>query len=47
MNPSHKNLILLILASALWSFAATSCNTFHGFGKDMENAGKSMQKSGQ
>ncbi len=39
MKTSRKNLILLILASALFAAIGTSCGTVHGFGNDVENTG--------
>ncbi|WP_395748919.1 entericidin A/B family lipoprotein [Prosthecobacter sp.] len=32
-------MVLLVLASAVWSFAATSCRTVRGFGQDVEHVG--------
>jgi len=45
MKINHSRLVLILVASALWAIAGTSCNTFRGLGKDIENAGSSVQKS--
>ncbi|MBP6507473.1 MAG: entericidin A/B family lipoprotein [Opitutaceae bacterium] len=46
-KPSYKqfslSLLVLLLGSALFS----GCQTMHGAGKDIEKAGKSIQKSAQ
>lgn len=40
---SKKALLGFIMAFCL--LAATACNTFHGMGKDLESAGKTVEKS--
>lgn len=39
-----KRIAVLLLVTALLAIAGIGCNTAHGFGKDMENAGESIQK---
>jgi predicted small secreted protein len=39
-----KRLTLLLTVTAVLAFAATGCNTAHGFGKDMEAAGDKIQE---
>ncbi len=38
-----QRLLLLILVAALLAIVGVGCNTAHGFGKDMENAGEKIQ----
>ncbi|HZV99551.1 MAG TPA: entericidin A/B family lipoprotein [Methylophilaceae bacterium] len=38
----NKWLSLMVLACALF---LTGCNTWHGFGRDLEKAGEKIQKS--
>lgn len=38
-------IVLMITALALVAGSLAACNTAEGFGKDMENAGKSIQRS--
>jgi predicted small secreted protein len=38
-----KRLFLLSFVGALVAVACVGCNTAHGFGKDMENAGEKIQ----
>ncbi len=35
--------LLMLLVMALVMVSATSCNTFHGAGEDIEDAGDAMQ----
>ncbi len=44
MNTLTKRIVVLLFVSALLAIAGISCNTAHGFGKDMENAGESIQE---
>ncbi len=51
-HPTHKHmktkqtrLLLLLLASALCTLGATSCNTFRGFGRDVEHAGEHIERA--
>ena len=41
-----KSLNLLTLLVTLWALLSVGCNTFEGFGKDMEHAGESIQRAG-
>jgi predicted small secreted protein len=41
-----KPLNLLTLLVALWALSSVGCNTFQGFGKDMERAGENIQRAG-
>jgi len=34
---------LLLFIASLLAIASVGCNTAHGFGKDMENAGQGIQ----
>jgi predicted small secreted protein len=36
--------VILITGLLLTALSMSACNTAEGFGKDMENAGKSIQK---
>ena len=36
---------LLVLAAFGFALVLTGCNTWHGFGKDLEKAGDKIQKS--
>lgn len=38
-----KTLSVLLLTALLATFSA--CNTFHGVGKDLESAGKSIERA--
>lgn len=38
-----KRIIVLSFLAALVSLATTGCETAHGFGKDVENAGEGIQ----
>jgi predicted small secreted protein len=38
-----KRITVLFLLSAIISLVGTGCNTAHGFGKDMQNAGEGIQ----
>jgi len=39
--------LILILLCSLWALLTAGCNTFEGFGKDMEHAGESIQHAGE
>ena len=47
MKTNHLTLVhrlaLLLLVGTLLASVAVGCNTAHGFGKDMENAGEKIQ----
>ena len=36
----------LILSAVVALISLSACNTWHGFGKDMEKAGEAIQRSG-
>ena len=38
-----KRMVVLLFVSALLTLAGVGCNTAHGFGKDLENAGEGIQ----
>jgi predicted small secreted protein len=38
-----KRIVVLLFVTALLAIVGMGCNTAHGFGKDMENAGESIQ----
>lgn len=44
MITSIKRIVTLLFVTSLLAIAATGCNTAHGFGKDMENAGDKIQE---
>ena len=39
-----QRLVLLFLSISLLALVGAGCNTAHGFGKDIENAGEGIQK---
>ena len=43
MNTLIKRIVVLLLLTTLLAIVGVGCNTAHGFGKDMENAGESIQ----
>ncbi|MFN0075991.1 MAG: entericidin A/B family lipoprotein [Prosthecobacter sp.] len=45
MKTSHKHLVILLLASALWTVVGTSCRTFQGFGRDVEHVGGHIERA--
>ena len=42
-----KTILALLFVAALLAIASSACNTAHGFGKDMENAGDKIQEKTQ
>jgi predicted small secreted protein len=38
-----KRIVVLLFVTSLLAIVGTGCNTAHGFGKDMEKAGESIQ----
>ena len=38
-----KRIVVLLFVTAFLTIVGVGCNTAHGFGKDMENAGESIQ----
>ena len=45
MTTLSKRIIVLLFVTALLAFVGTACNTAHGFGKDVQNAGDTIQDS--
>lgn len=43
MKTSSKNIVLLVVASALLALFSASCGTVNGFGKDVDTAGNKIQ----
>ena len=43
----NKIILTLLFVAALLAIASSGCNTAHGFGKDMENAGDKIQEKTQ
>ena len=43
MNTLIKRIVVLLLLTTLLTIVGVGCNTAHGFGKDMERAGESIQ----
>ena len=39
-----KRIVVLLFVTALLAIVGMGCNTAHGFGKDVEKAGDSIQK---
>jgi predicted small secreted protein len=44
MTTLIKQIVVLLFISALVAVAGLGCQTAHGFGKDMQNAGEGIQK---
>jgi predicted small secreted protein len=44
MNTFTKRIVVLLLLTTLLAIVGVGCNTAHGFGKDMEKAGESIQE---
>ncbi len=44
MTTLFKRSVALLCLTALLAIVGIGCNTAHGFGKDMENAGESIQE---
>jgi predicted small secreted protein len=38
-----KRLVILLFVTSFLTVAGVSCNTAHGFGKDMQDAGEGIQ----
>ena len=38
-----KRIVVLLFVTSLLAIVGVGCNTAHGFGKDVENAGDSIQ----
>jgi predicted small secreted protein len=43
MSTFIKRIVVLLFVTSLLAIVGVGCNTAHGFGKDMENAGDSIQ----
>lgn len=43
----NKIILALLFVATLLAIASSGCNTAHGFGKDMENAGDKIQEKTQ
>ena len=43
MIPSTKNIVVLLFVTMLLAIGNIGCNTAHGFGKDVSNAGQGIQ----
>ncbi|MCC6819958.1 MAG: entericidin A/B family lipoprotein [Verrucomicrobiota bacterium] len=43
MSSLTKRIVVLLFLSTLLAVIGISCNTAHGFGKDMESAGEKIQ----
>jgi len=44
MTTLAKRIVVLLFVTALLAVVGLGCNTAHGFGKDMENAGDKIQE---
>ena len=45
MTAFIKRIVVLLFVTTLLAIVGVGCNTAHGFGKDMESAGDSIQNS--
>ena len=43
MSTFIKRIVILLFVTTLLAIVGVGCNTAHGFGKDMENAGEGIQ----
>ena len=43
MTTLTKRIVILLFVAAFLAIAGTGCNTAHGFGKDVSNAGEGIQ----
>ena len=43
MSTFIKRILVLLVVTAFLAIVGVGCNTAHGFGKDMEKAGESIQ----
>jgi predicted small secreted protein len=43
MITSYQRIIILLCLTSLLAFVGMGCNTAHGFGKDVSNAGQGIQ----
>ncbi len=44
MTTLFKRIVVLLCLTSLLAIVGIGCNTAQGFGKDMENAGESIQE---
>lgn len=44
MNTPTKRIVALLCITALLAIVGLGCNTAHGFGKDVSNAGEGIQE---
>jgi predicted small secreted protein len=43
MTTSFKRIVVLLCITTLLAIVSMGCNTAHGFGEDMQNAGEGIQ----
>ena len=43
MSTFIRRIVVLLFVTAFLALVGVGCNTAHGFGKDMENAGEGIQ----
>jgi len=43
MNTCIKRIVILLFVATFLAMVGTACNTAHGFGKDVKNAGQSIE----
>jgi predicted small secreted protein len=43
MTTLTKRIVVLLFVTSLLAVVGVGCNTAHGFGKDMQNAGEGIQ----
>lgn len=43
MSTLIKRIVVLVFVTSLLAIVGVGCNTAHGFGKDVENAGEGIQ----
>ena len=43
MSTLIKRIVILLFVASFLAIVGVGCNTAHGFGKDMENAGEGIQ----
>jgi predicted small secreted protein len=43
MSTLTKRIVVLLFVTTLLAIVGVGCNTAHGFGKDMQNAGEGIQ----
>ena len=44
MKKSYKQIIILIVASTLWTIFGAGCGTVNGVGKDVDRVGDGIQR---